>query len=184
MEQFKRFLMEQDLPRRVHVCYQCGVCAGGCPVGKWRWDFNPRRFIEMILRDEIDDIIKDDTIWLCAACHTCLERCPQTIEVSEIMMQLKNAAARIGSIPENQVKIGREIMKTGWTQTPGKRTLRIRRELGLPEIPRGIRSMELRSLMDCLGLPEKLKRPENKDNNGPDRSALNSTNEKKEKNTA
>jgi len=126
-------------------------------VGEWRWDFNPRRFIELILIDEIDDIIKDDKIWLCAACHTCLERCPQGVAVSEIMMQLKNAASRIGNIPENEAKVGREILKTGWTQTAGKRTLRIRRELGLPEIPQGIRSKDLRNLMDSLGLTKKIK---------------------------
>jgi len=158
MEQLMRFLKEQDLPQRARACYQCGVCAGGCPVGEWIWEFNPRRFIEMILDDELDVLIMDDKIWFCAACHTCLERCPQKIEVSEIIVQLKNAAARMGNIPENEIKVGQEIMKTGWAQTPAKRNLRIRQELGLPPLPPGISSSELLNLVDSLGLQEKLKK--------------------------
>lgn len=156
MELFKRFLMEQDIPRRIRVCYQCGVCAGGCPVGEWQWDFNPRRFIEMILRDEIDFILKDNKIWLCAYCLTCIERCPQKIEVSEIMVQLKNAASRMDNIPENEIKKSREVMKTGWVQNPGKRILRIRQELGLPEIPQGIESSMLQNMDSHLGWKEKM----------------------------
>jgi heterodisulfide reductase subunit C len=171
MKRLKRFLSEQDLPRRVRVCYQCGVCAGGCPVGEWHWEFNPRRFIEMILGDELDDLVKDQKIWLCAACHTCLERCPQKIEVSEIILQLKNAAARMGNIPEDEIKVGQAVMKTGWAQTPAKRILRIRQELGLPEMPQGIRSSELLDLIDCLGLPDKLQPLKKKNTQTPDSSA-------------
>lgn len=120
MEILKQFLIEQDLPRRAQACYQCGACAGGCPIGKWRWDFNPRQVIVKILRNEVSDIIQDNKIWLCVTCLTCLERCPQKIEVSEIMVQLKNAAARIGNIPENEIKKSRQIMKNGGNTRPRK----------------------------------------------------------------
>jgi heterodisulfide reductase subunit C len=148
--------MEQDLPGRARLCYQCGSCAGGCPVGKWQWDFNPRRFIDKILREELGDIIKDRTIWLCASCHTCLERCPQKIEVSELMVQLKNAAARSGNIPENEIRMGQEIMKKGWLQEAGKRILQIRQEMGLPELPEGIGSSALQDMAHHLGWKEKM----------------------------
>jgi len=157
MELFRRFLAEQDLARLARACYQCSVCAGGCPVGRWREDFNPRRFIEQILRDDLDGLLGDDRIWLCAACHTCLERCPQMIAVSEIMVQLKNAAARLGNIPEHEMKKARELARTGWVQSPANRTARIRRELGLPENPGAIGSAELSRVSDCLNWQEKLR---------------------------
>lgn len=150
--------MEQDLPRRARACYQCGACAGGCPVGKWRWDYNPRQFIVKILRNEVSDIVQDNKIWLCVVCLTCLERCPQKIEVSEIVVQLKNAAARIGNIPESEIKKNREIMKNGWVQDPGKRILRIRQELGLSELPKGITSSELQDMTSRLGWQEKMEK--------------------------
>lgn len=163
--------MRQDLPGRARSCYQCGSCTGGCPVGKWRWNFNPRQFIDRILRDELSDIIKDNKIWLCASCHTCLERCPQKIEVSEIMVQLKNAAARSGNIPENVIKMSQEIMKKGWLQNAGKRILQIRQELGLPELPEGIGPSALQNMAHQLGWEEKMeaiKKMEAQTSGGPE----------------
>ena len=180
MEILKQFLMEQDLPRRAQACYQCGACAGGCPIGKWRWDFNPRQVIVKILRNEVSDIIQDNKIWLCVTCLTCLERCPQKIEVSEIMVQLKNAAARIGNIPENEIKKSRQIMKNGWIQDPGKRIFRIRQELGLPEIPKGIESSELQDMAHSLGWQEKIQARENIDAQMADGSRDHPTSAKKD----
>jgi heterodisulfide reductase subunit C len=183
MERFKRFLMEQNLPRLARACYQCSACVGGCPVGQKYWDFNPRRLLEKILQNDFDEIIKDNKIWLCAACHTCLERCPQTVEVSEIMVQLKNAAARMGNIPEHAVKLSREVMKTGWVQNPAKRILRIRQELGLPEIPEGIRSSELRQMSNCLELKKNIESLKEIDTQIPEGSEDRpSTKEKEKKN--
>jgi heterodisulfide reductase subunit C len=150
-------------------------------VGEWHWDFNPRRVIEMILQDEIGTLIKDYKIWLCTACHTCSERCPQAIEVSEMMVQLKNAAARMGNIPENEAKVGREILKTGWAQSPGKKILQIRQELELPEMSAGIRSSELLNLIDSLDLPEQLRIRKKKKTQTSDSSAEHHPKPKKEK---
>jgi heterodisulfide reductase subunit C len=183
MKILKRFLMEQDMPQYAGVCYQCGVCAGGCPVGEFQWDFNPRRLIGKILRDELDDIVNDNKIWLCASCHTCLERCPQKIEVSEIMVQLKNAAARMGNIPENEIKMVLEIMKNGWLQNPGKRILQIRQELGLPEMPAGISSSELHEMVEHMGLHERVDIRKKTGAKAPDDSGENSRSLKKEETT-
>lgn len=150
-------------------------------MGEWHWDFNPRRVIEMILQDEIGTLIKDYKIWLCTACHTCSERCPQAIEVSEMMVQLKNAAARMGNIPENEAKVGREILKTGWAQSPGKKILQIRQELELPEMSAGIRSSELLNLIDSLDLPEQLRIRKKKKTQTSDSSAEHHPKPKKEK---
>jgi len=158
VEVLKKFLEEHDLPRRAQACYQCGSCAGGCPVGRWRWDFNPRRFIEMILRRRLEEIVKERTIWLCAYCLTCLEHCPQKIEVSEIMVQLKNAAARMGHAPESEAKKGGLIMGQGWTDVPAKRALKKREEMGLPNPAPGIDPDELAALGRILDWPAKTAR--------------------------
>jgi len=152
MERLAQLISQPDLGRLARACYQCTVCTGGCPVGQWDADFNPRRVIELIVRQELAAVLSDGKIWLCATCHTCLERCPQKIEVSEIMVQLKNAAASAGIVPERQIKAVQEVMKTGWLHSPGKRILRTRQELGLPEIPEGITVSELRQLITCSNL--------------------------------
>ena len=156
MEKLKQYLSDQDLPYRAQACYQCGTCAAGCPVTKWRWDFNPRLLIERLLRRETRELVQDKRIWLCAACLTCLERCPQRIHVSEIIVHLKNAAARMGNIPENELKKDREIMRSGWSQNPGGRITRIRQELGLPDLPRGISPSELQEIARHVGWSERI----------------------------
>ncbi|GAH16652.1 unnamed protein product, partial [marine sediment metagenome] len=50
----------------------------------------------------------------CSYCHTCLERCPQKIAVSEIIVKLKNIAAKVRGIPEgyvNEPKIFKVVLE-------------------------------------------------------------------------
>ncbi|MBI4773804.1 MAG: 4Fe-4S dicluster domain-containing protein [Deltaproteobacteria bacterium] len=146
IEELKAF----DLPVRARACYQCGACTGGCPVGRFRWDFNPRRFIEMIVRGRLEELVKNPGLWLCSHCLTCLERCPQQIEVSEIIMHVKNASARRGYAPENDVKMADQIMTRGWSEEPIKRMLKKRSNLGLPEPAPGIGAEDLAALASIL----------------------------------
>lgn len=156
MENLKESLIEFDLPKRARACYQCGACTGGCPVGRFRWDFNPRRFIEMIVRGQLEELIRKPTIWLCSHCLTCLERCPQQIEVSEIIMHVKNASAQRGYAPENDVKMADRIMSRGWSEEPIKRMLKKRNNLGLPEPAPGIGAEELEALASSLDWAAKM----------------------------
>ncbi len=155
MEKLNQYMRDHDLPYRAQACYQCGTCAGGCPVTRWRCEFNPRLLIQKLLRQEAQELVRDKRIWLCAQCLTCLERCPQRIHVSEIIVHLKNAAARVGNIPENELKKDREIMRTGWSQNPGGRIARIRQELGLPELPKGISPAEMQEIAGYLNWSER-----------------------------
>jgi len=156
VENLKELLKAFDLPARARACYQCGACAGGCPVGRYRWDFNPRRFIETIVRGRLEELVGNPAIWLCSHCLTCLERCPQQIEVSEIIMHVKNASARRGLAPENDVKMADRIMTHGWSEEPIKRILKKRSQLGLPEPAPGISVDELEALALSLSWAAKM----------------------------
>ena len=104
MKTLREFIAGHDVRRRAQACYQCGVCVGGCPVGRWGGDFNPRRIMEMIVRDELDQLVGGEGIWLCTVCFTCLDRCPQKIQVTRLITRLKNVAARLGNIPEGEME--------------------------------------------------------------------------------
>ena len=110
----------------------------------------------MIVRGELGELLSQENIWLCSHCLTCLERCPQQIEVSEIITHVKNAGARMGNAPENDIKMADVIMSQGWSEEPAKRILKKRQVLGLPEPSLGIDSEELETLCRCLNWPDKM----------------------------
>jgi heterodisulfide reductase subunit C len=150
MKTLREFIAEHDVRRRAQACYQCGACVGGCPVGRLRGDFNPRRIMEMIVRDELEELVGSEVIWLCTACFTCLDRCPQKIEVTELITQLKNASARLGNVPEGEMKKARIIAKDGWSGVPVSRTLKQRAALHLPELDQDGDMVELKKLMKIV----------------------------------
>ncbi len=150
MKALREFIKERNIRRRARACYQCGSCVGGCPVGRWREDFNPRRIVEMIVRDELEELVRSDIIWLCTACFTCLDRCPQKIEVTELITQLKNAAARIGNVPEGERKKARFIAEEGRSGKPVGKILKQRAALELPDLGQDTEMTELKELMNIL----------------------------------
>jgi len=79
-------------------CFACGTCTVCCPVREIEEKYNPRRIIRMILLGMREDVLKSDFIWLCAACHTCDDRCPQGVKLTKIMNALKNIANREGYV--------------------------------------------------------------------------------------
>jgi heterodisulfide reductase subunit C len=124
----------EDFQKKVQVCYQCGTCVGGCPVAGVNEDFNPRKIMLALSRGEIAEIINNDLLWFCSYCHTCLERCPQKIPVSEIIVKLKNIAAKVRGIPEGYVNELKMIAKTGRTAPISSAIERRREKLNLPKL--------------------------------------------------
>jgi len=77
-------------------CFACGTCTCGCPIREVDERYNPRRILRMVLLGMKDEVLKSDFVWLCGNCHTCRERCPQGVKMSEVMRALKNMAVEEG----------------------------------------------------------------------------------------
>lgn len=77
----------------VSVCYQCGTCSSSCPVGPaGGMDYTPRRIMRLIQAGAEDEVLSSRTIWTCAACYSCAVRCPRDIDITGIMLRLRNLA--------------------------------------------------------------------------------------------
>lgn len=73
-------------------CYQCGTCSAGCPFIE-DMDLSPDEVIRHIILDR-KEVLNSKTIWLCAACFTCAERCPRDINITKIMEALRQIILR------------------------------------------------------------------------------------------
>lgn len=145
LEEFK------ELFEVVKLCYQCGTCAGGCPVFKQYGKFNPRRVMEkLLLGDYSEEIFDDQQIWFCTMCYTCSVRCPQGIDIGHVITEMKNLAVRVKNAPPGIVAEMEAIMETGTTAAISQSILKRRGQLELPELPKADVN-ELQKLFEVTG---------------------------------
>jgi heterodisulfide reductase subunit C len=80
-------------------CFSCGTCVAGCPVAGTTERYNPRRIVRMALLGMREEVLSSEFVWLCSACYTCYERCPQDVHIPELMNAIRNIAVREGHVP-------------------------------------------------------------------------------------
>lgn len=83
---------------KVLDCIQCGLCAGSCPT-RFAMDYSPTQILKMINLGMREQVLSSSAIWECSSCHTCATRCPRGVEITTLMMSLKNL-----SLKENLAK--------------------------------------------------------------------------------
>ena len=76
-------------------CYQCQACSSGCPVA-YAFDYAPHQILRMVQLGLKDRVLDSKTYWLCASCETCATRCPNDIEIVQVMDTLRHIAIREG----------------------------------------------------------------------------------------
>jgi heterodisulfide reductase subunit C len=91
-------------------CYQCGTCSAGCPFIE-DMDLSPDEVIRYIILDR-KEVLNSKTIWLCAACFTCAERCPRDINITKIMEALRQIVLRKKIDRTNLTEISKDEKET------------------------------------------------------------------------
>jgi heterodisulfide reductase subunit C len=83
----------EKIVEAVSVCYQCGTCSGSCPVAPaGGMDYTPRTIMRLIQAGMEDEVLSSQTVWTCAACYSCAVRCPRDIDITDVMVRLRNLA--------------------------------------------------------------------------------------------
>ena len=85
------------------ACNQCGKCSAGCPVA-FSMDLLPNQVIRLAQLG-IEEVLESQTIWTCAACLTCVSRCPKGIDLPRVMeaMRLIHIERYGNQIETNQI---------------------------------------------------------------------------------
>jgi heterodisulfide reductase subunit C len=147
---FKYELLKTPGGESLKTCYQCGTCTATCPIARITGTFRPNRLIHMV-KLGVRDVLKDESLWLCAVCYSCLEKCPQGVEVTEVIRALKNKAVEEGCIPECFLALANCILATGMAFAVPESRLARRGILGLPPLPR-TNLDDLKRLAETSGL--------------------------------
>jgi|PlaIllAssembly_1097288.scaffolds.fasta_scaffold02778_3 quinone-modifying oxidoreductase, subunit QmoC len=83
----------------LYGCIQCGTCSASCPLAIYM-DFTPRRIIQLVREGFHHDVLRSQTIWLCASCYACAVHCPQDIHITDVMYTLKREAIAANVAPK------------------------------------------------------------------------------------
>ena len=142
-------------------CYQCGTCASSCPVTKITDRFNPREVIKLSLLGKKKAVLSSDSIWLCCSCYNCQERCPQKVEIADVIYALRNIAFKEGYIPDIYSEFASAIIRDGRIVEVSKFVEKKRTDFGLPPLqPTGVDALS--KILSATGfgkLPQKKEAP-------------------------
>ncbi len=89
--------------QNIKLCFNCGICTVSCPVRRVDDNYNPRRIVRMVLYGMKEEILSSETIWKCAHCLTCVERCPQDVRFAEVIKALRILA--VNEAEKGNIKI-------------------------------------------------------------------------------
>ena len=116
------------------ICFQCGTCTGACPSGR-RTPYRVRQLVRRSLMGLKEELLADDTIWMCSTCYECQERCPREIKIVDIVKIVRNYASQAGYMAKAHKMTGSFVIKTGHGVPINDATKTLRKSVGLSELP-------------------------------------------------
>ena len=133
---FKHEISKIQGGEKLMRCFQCGTCTSDCPIARFSDTYRPRQIIRMTQLGLRERVLHSDTLWLCAACFTCSDRCPQDVEVASVIRVLRNLAAQEGCMPQVFKDQCASILESGYAYKIPELRLKKREVMGLPPLPK------------------------------------------------
>jgi len=89
--QFKYQIAKEEGGEGILKCFACDSCTARCPEMDVKPDWNPRIIIRKALLGLKDEVLSSEFFWICSSHYRCLEKCPQQVNVKEVMNAVRNA---------------------------------------------------------------------------------------------
>lgn len=126
MKNYRELLMQDvRFEEGLNACMNCGVCTAICPAAEF-YDYDPRKIVDIVQSgddEEIERLLKSETIWYCGECMSCKTRCPRGNTPALIVMSLRSLSQKLGFFTESEkgrqqfaIKrtVGENIFKYGY----------------------------------------------------------------------
>ena len=155
---FKYEMSKVHGAEKVMLCFQCGTCTADCPISRFSDFYRPRKIARMVQLGLKTRLLSDDALWLCSTCFTCVDHCPQGVEVAGIVRSLRNLTVKEkGMMPLVYRELASNLLKTGYVYAIPESRLKKRAEEGLPPLPKA----NLNDVTKIFGVTISLKTLEN-----------------------
>ena len=134
---FKYEIIKMHGAEKLMLCYQCGTCTADCPISRFNDLYRPRRIARMVQFGLKDRLLSNHALWLCTNCFTCVDHCPQGVEIAGIVRVLRNLTGKErGTMPLIFKGLASNILKEGYVYEIPESRLKRRMERGLPPLPK------------------------------------------------
>ncbi len=114
----------------IERCIACGACKDDCPSCK-NGIMDPPALFKKIISGQIDEVLKDPSIWACLDCYTCSEMCSLGLGWHDVLKKLRNMAAEKGYITKGFERQAETFSRILRVIPPSKAK---RKQLGLPDV--------------------------------------------------
>ncbi len=97
-------MKDYRLKEGLNACINCGTCTAICPAAEF-YRYDPRRIVDIVQskdEEEIEKLLKSDTIWYCGECMSCVTRCPRKNAPGLIIMALRSLSIDLGYFIESE----------------------------------------------------------------------------------
>ena len=65
-------------------CMKCGKCSATCPAFN-EMDIKPHQFVSYVANNNVEELVKSESLWKCLSCFACVERCPRDVKPGKII---------------------------------------------------------------------------------------------------
>jgi len=154
---FKYEMSKVPCFEKLRLCFQCGTCTADCPISRFSDVYHPRRLLRMTQLGMKDRVLGSEALWLCAACFTCVDHCPQGVDIAGVLRALRNMAVKEGIVPPVFRALTANILKTGYAYRIPELRLKKRMKRGLPALPKA-NTDDVARLFDVLAVSKVAKK--------------------------
>jgi heterodisulfide reductase subunit C len=88
---FKFQIAKEEGGEGILKCFACGACTARCPEMDVKPEWNARVIIRKALLGLKEEVLTSEFFWICSAHYRCLEKCPQKVNVKEVMNAVRDA---------------------------------------------------------------------------------------------
>ncbi len=95
---FDELMTDHRFREGLNACMNCGACTAVCPAAEY-YAYDPRQIVDQVQGksdEQIEELLKSETIWYCGECMSCRPRCPRGNTPAYIIQALRKLSQKYG----------------------------------------------------------------------------------------